>query len=44
MASFGGTDLDRTWSQISRLKAMSSEPAGRSSEVALSTTEFSDDR
>ena len=41
MASFGGTDLDRIWSQISRFKAMSSEPAGRSSEVALSAGEVS---
>ena len=44
MASFGGMDLDRTWSQISRLRAMSSEPAGRSSEVALSAAEVNGDR
>ena len=38
MASFAGADLERIWSQISRLSATSSAPAGMSSEVALSET------
>lgn len=36
MASFEDTDLERIWSHISRLRAMSSVPDGKSSEVALS--------
>ena len=36
IASLGVTDFDRIWSDISRLSAMSSEPDGKSSEVALS--------
>jgi hypothetical protein len=36
IASFAGTDLERIWSLISRFSAMSSVPAGASSEVALS--------
>lgn len=36
MASFAGADFERIWSHISRLSATSSEPAGMSSEVALS--------
>ena len=35
--SFGWTDLERTWSDISNFKAISSEPDGSSSDVALST-------
>ena len=36
MVSFAGADFERIWSHISRLSATSSEPAGMSSEVALS--------
>ena len=36
IASFAGADFERIWSHISRLSAMSSEPEGKSSEVALS--------
>ena len=36
-ASLGETCFERIWSQISRFKARSSEPAGKFSEVALST-------
>lgn len=36
IASFAGTDFERIWSHISRLRAISSPPAGKSSEVALS--------
>jgi hypothetical protein len=35
-ASLAGSVLDRIWSHISRLSAMFSAPAGRSSDVALS--------
>lgn len=38
-ASLGETCFERIWSQISRFRARSSEPAGKFSEVALSTVE-----
>ena len=37
IASFGWTDFERIWSDISRFKAISSEPDRNSSDVALST-------
>lgn len=36
IASFADTDFERIWSHISRLRAMSSVPAGIKSDVALS--------
>ena len=39
MAAFGVTFFERIRSQISRLRAMSSEPDGSNSEVALSMSE-----
>ena len=41
IASLAETDLDRTWSHISRFRAMSTEPDGSKSDVALSDNNVS---